>query len=169
MGSRLQNPVDGNGSMSEGIARDAIERAIDVYLGCAYPDGPPPTAVLRRLAWREEPGPPPLEGPPFEQSPGGLDRAPTFALRLGNACYPHMKLQIQAWNIPEGFLLSVNCHDQVAAPPADSPDLEPFRALQAANQGYKGRIEAAWDDAGLPTFHAYLRSYLAAEGGADLG
>ena len=153
--------------MTEGIARDAIERAIDLYLGHAYPEGPPPSAVLRRLAWRDVPGPLPLHDPPFEQSPGGPERAPSFALRLGNARYPHMKLQIQRWEIPEGFLLSVNCHDQVAAPPADSPDFDPFRALQAANQGYKARIEAAWDEAGLPTFHAYLRSYLAAEGGAE--
>src|SRR5690606_41473772 len=64
--------------------------------------------------------------------------------------YPHMKLQVQPWPSPAGFLLSVNTHDQVAPPDPSSPQAEAFRALQAANQRYKLEIEAAWEQAGLP-------------------
>ena len=86
--------------------------------------------------------------------------APIFALRLGNARYPHMKLQVQPWPNAAGFLLSVNTHDQVLALDPTDADAEPFRALQASNQAVKEEIEAAWDDAGLPTFLRYLRDYI---------
>ena len=35
-----------------------------------------------------------------------------------------------------------------------------FRALQAENQRLKEAIERAWDQAGIPTFLRYLRTYI---------
>ncbi len=83
-----------------------------------------------------------------------------YSLRLRNARYPHMKLQVQPWPNPSGFLLSVNTHDQVLAIDPGSAGMAEFRALQEENQRLKEAIEQAWDDAGLPTFLRYLRSYI---------
>ena len=91
----------------------------------------------------------------------GLDDSPIVGLRLGNARYPHMKLQVQPWDGPEGFLLSVNTHDHALALEPGVDDAEAFMALQAENQRLKVAIEQAWDEAGLPTFPRYLRNYLA--------
>jgi hypothetical protein len=154
---------------AEGIARDDLERAIAIYLELAYPASSLPEAVRRRLAWRETPGPVPLHGPPFEPSASGPDQSTTYSLRLGNQRYPHMKLQVQPWPCPAGFLLSVNTHDQVAAPDPSSPEAEAFRALQATNQQFKTEIETAWERAGLPTFLAYLKDYIENEEGRTEG
>ncbi|RUL87874.1 hypothetical protein [Tautonia sociabilis] len=151
------------------IVRDALERAIAIYLELAYPETPLPEAVRRRLAWREVPGPVPLDSPPFEPSASGPDRSMTYALRLGNARYPHMKLQVQPWPSPAGFLLSVNTHDQVAVFDPSAPEAEAVRALQAVNQRFKQEIESAWEHAGLPTFLAYLKDYIQREEGSSTG
>lgn len=143
---------------------DLLRRAVDVYLALAYPASPPPEAVRRRLNWD-----PTLDAamllsqPPFERAakPGGGVGPPIFALRLGNARYPHMKLQVQPWPNAAGFLLSVNTHDQVLSIEPHSPDSDAFRGLQAENQRLKESIEQAWDQAGLPTFLRYLREYIA--------
>src|SRR5262249_13898083 len=77
---------------------DILRQAVESYLGLAYPTDPPPEVVRRRLEW------PPdadaealLTHPPFERAGKGGEAgaAPIFALRLGNARYPHMKLQVQ--------------------------------------------------------------------------
>ena len=75
-----------------------------------------------------------------------------------------MKLQLQPWPNAHGFLLSVNTHDQILGLDPAARDAEAFRALQADNQRYKETIEAAWDEAKLPTFLRYLRDYLDAQG-----
>jgi hypothetical protein len=142
---------------------DLLWRAVDVYLGLAYPSSEPPEVVRRRLNWDASlDATALLAKPPFERAtrPGGGVGPAIFALRLGNYRYPHMKLQIQPWPNAAGFLLSVNTHDQVLAIDPNSPDADAFRALQAENQRLKEAIEAAWDQAGLPTFLRYLREYI---------
>src|SRR4051812_35629147 len=97
---------------------DDLRKAVEVYLSLAYPSGPPPEAVRRRLEWPPAEDADALLGrPPFERAGKGDDRsaAPAFALRLGNARYPHMKLQVQPWPTAAGYMLSVNTHDQVLA------------------------------------------------------
>jgi hypothetical protein len=144
------------------VPLDALRRAIDLYLGIAYPTGVLPEAVRKRLAWDET-----LEAdellthPPFEKVGKTPDGGPIVALRLGNTRYPHMKLQVQPWSSGQGFLLSVNTHDQVLAMDPNAPDASAFRALQIENQRIKLAIEQAWDEAGLPTFLRYLRDYIA--------
>jgi hypothetical protein len=141
---------------------DLLRKAVDTYLAIAYPSGEIPDIVRRRLVW-----PPGLSAeemftrPPFERAgkmPG--HQGPIYALRLGNERYPHMKLQIQPWPNEAGFMLSVNTHDQVAGLDVGAADAQAFRDLQAENQRLKEQIELAWDDAGLPTFLAYLRQYI---------
>jgi hypothetical protein len=141
---------------------DMLRRAVDIYLALAYPTSPPPEAVRRRLVWPDGVDAPTLlSHPPFERaSKSGQRGASIYALRLGNARYPHMKVQVQPWPNSAGFLLSVNTHDQVLALEPDADDLPEFRALQAENQKLKETIEQAWDEAGLPTFLRYLREYI---------
>jgi hypothetical protein len=141
---------------------DDLRQAVAIYLEQAYPSGEMPQAVRRRLAWPEGVDVAGLlSGPLFERvTQPGQDRVVTYALRLGNARYPHMKLQVQPWAHPAGFLFSVNTHDQLLAPVPIASEAEAFRALQAENQRVKEAIEAAWDRAGLPIFLRYLRDYI---------
>jgi len=146
----------------EGLRIDCLRRALDLYLAHAYPSGSYPEAVRRRIDWPADAKPSVLlTHAPFERV-GREDRgnSSVFALRLGNARYPHMKLQIQPWPNDAGFMLSVNTHDQVLAIDPNSADAQAFRDLQAENQRLKEVIEAAWDQAGLPTFLSYLRRYI---------
>jgi hypothetical protein len=141
---------------------DILRRAVDVYLTLAYPSGPPPEAVRRRLEWSTDVDAQTLlSRPPFERaSKAAGASSPIFALRLGNTRYPHMKLQVQPWPNDAGFMLSVNTHDQVLALDPNANDAPAFRELQAENQRIKEAIEHAWDQAGLPTFLSYLRKYI---------
>jgi hypothetical protein len=141
---------------------DVLRSAIALYLTHAYPSGQWSEAVRRRLEWTPDiDAATLLTRPPFERVSKGTDAPSIFALRLGNARYPHMKLQIQPWPNAAGFLLSVNTHDQVLSIDPDSADAPAFRALQAENQRLKEAIEQAWDQEGLPTFLRYLREYIA--------
>jgi hypothetical protein len=141
---------------------ETLRRAIDLYLGIAYPAGTLTAAVRKRLDWDSALGADDLlTHAPFEKVGKTPDGGPIVALRLGNTRYPHMKLQIQPWSSGQGFLLSVNTHDQVLALDPNAPDASAFRALQAENQRIKLAIEQAWDEAGLPTFLRYLRDYIA--------
>jgi hypothetical protein len=141
---------------------DPLRAAAETYLKTAYPSGEIPEVVRRRLIWpdglaAEEL----LTRPPFERAgrmPG--NQSPIFALRLGNHRYPHMKMQIQPWPNADGFMLSVNTHDQVAGLDMGAADAQAFRSLQAENQRLKEAIEQAWDELGLPNFLRYLREYI---------
>jgi hypothetical protein len=149
---------------------DVLRRAVEVYLAFAYESEVLPEVVQRRLVWDDgvDAGAL-LARPPFERvGKAGAGAQAIFALRLGNARYPHMKLQIQPWPNAAGFLLSVNTHDQVLALDPNSPDAPAFRALQAENQRLKEAIEQAWDQAGLPTFLRYLREYIESRGDGSL-
>lgn len=139
-----------------------LRRATAIYLAIAYLAAEPPPAVQRRLDWPADADPRQLIAKsPFER--GNKPDSPSIhALRLGNVRYPHMKLQIQPWPCPAGYMLSVNTHDQVAGFDPNAPDADAFRALQAENARIKEAIELSWDEAGLPTFLRYLRDYLEA-------
>jgi hypothetical protein len=148
---------------------DVLRRAVSLYLERAYPDGRVPDSVKRRLDWPNAVvADRLLSNPPFEKA--GKNKStgtPIYALRLGNARYPHMKVQVQPWPNPAGFMLSVNTHDQVVALDPASSDYPAFRELQAENQRLKEEIEQVWDDAGLPTFLRYLREYIDQQAGGE--
>ncbi len=151
----------------QGLPLDLLRRAVGIYLEVAYPNAEPPPSVLRRLDWT--PGLHAgelLAKPPFERVGKAPNEKLIYALRLGNARYPHMKMQIQPWDARHGFLLSVNTHDHALALDPSAPDADAFMALQAENHRLKLEIETAWDQAGLPTFPRYLKDYLAGQGGS---
>lgn len=141
---------------------DVLRQAVAIYMAMSYPEGVLPANVAGRLNWPDEADTERLLGkPPFETA--GTNKStgtPIFALRLGNARYPHMKLQIQPWPNSSGFLLSVNTHDQVLALDPNAQGLPAFKEIQTENQRLKEVIEQAWDDAKLPTFLRYLREYI---------
>jgi hypothetical protein len=141
---------------------DVLRRAVAVYLGLAYDGCTPSDVVRRRLDWPAEADAATLlTRAPFERvGKTGPAAQGIYALRLGNAHYPHMKLQIQPWPNATGFLLSVNTHDQVLSLDPNAADASAFRALQSENQRLKEAIELAWDQEGLPTFLRYLRDYI---------
>jgi hypothetical protein len=140
----------------------SLRRAVEIYLAHAYPDGSIPDAVRKRITWPDDAETASLVSrPPFERANRPGEGVPAiYALRLGNHCYPHMKLQIQPWSSAEGYLLSVNTHDQALSLSTVGPDAAAYSALQAENQRLKELIESAWQDAGLPTFLSFLRAYI---------
>jgi len=150
---------------------DVLRQAVEIYLELAYTKGPMPEVIRRRLEWPAVADASSLlDGPPFERAGKGAEGggSPIFALRLGNAGYPHMKLQIQPWSSADGFILSVNTHDQVLGLDPSAADAAAFRELQAENQRLKESIEQAWDQSGLPTFLGYLRQYIESRGDEPL-
>lgn len=144
------------------ICLTELRRAAEIYLQVAYGDAPIPEAVQRRLSWPPNGEPDAiLAQPPFEKVASTEPEAPPIhALRLGNPRYPHMKLQVQTWPTAQGFLLSVNTHDQVLSQATTARDQAGARLIQQENQALKEAIEQAWETAGLPTFLAYLRDYI---------
>ncbi len=165
----MESPFDPKDDSLHGLRLDILRQAIEAYLKLAYPSDELPEAVKRRLAWPDGiTAPQLLTRPPFERAGRAPGREePIFALRLGNARYPHMKLQIQPWPNDAKFMISVNTHDQVLGIGAADADSQEFRELQAFNQQLKESIEQAWDDAGLPTFLRYLRDYIASRSEFD--
>ena len=151
-------PVDLNA-----LRIDVLRSAVEIYVRLAYEGERPPETVRRRIHWPiDATSTELLSAPPFERAGRNKSNGSLiYALRLGNSKYPHMKLQIQPWPNPSGFMLSVNTHDQVLAVDPEVCDQPAFRELQSANQRYKDTIEQAWDNAGLPTFLRYLRDYIA--------
>lgn len=144
------------------ISLSELRRATEIYLQVAYGDAPIPDRVQSRLAWPTDGDPDViLANLPFEQVANPEQGAPPIlALRLGNSRYPHMKLQVQSWPTAQGFLLSVNTHDQMLSQATTARDQAGARLIQQENQALKEAIEQAWDAAGLPTFLAYLRDYI---------
>ena len=135
-------------------------RAIETYLAYAY-DGPPPGAVRSRLATlRATPAAELFASPIFEciEQDGATVR---YSIRLGNRFYPHMKLAIEPIPAGHDHLYRVDTHDRHVRPPPGSPEERAFADLMSNNQSLAESIESAWEQAGLPTFKAYLREDLA--------
>lgn len=151
-----------------------VWRAITAYLEAAY-EGPSaggipagtPSAVRARLeTLRSTPDDSFYDSPVLERpKPAAPVRDPgeepsRYALRLGNAAYPHMKMVID--RSPDGrtYLLRADTHDTHCQPRPGSREAAAFAALCRDNRAVAERIEAAWETEGLPTFKRYLREDL---------
>lgn len=139
-----------------------LHQAIDLYLQVAYPTGVP-QAVAQHISTVQalpETGEVPLDM--LERSVP--DAASSFALRLGQPLYPHMKLVVDP--IPKGtcrgqdFLMRVDVHDLHLHAPPGSPDAAWLAGLRQSNKELKEKIEAAWTAVGLPSFKEFLRQQL---------
>ncbi len=145
-----------------GLTTALLKRACQIFLDRAYPEGrdtiPPPKDRFLALDAEQ-----PLESAlivpvcqPLFRRDGGLRG---YALRLGSARHPHLKLQIVDHE-DAGCVFSVDTHDGFKLSSSD-PDAARWLELQAANRRLKEEIERAWEEAGLLTFNELLRRELA--------
>ena len=110
----------------------------------------------RVLAVRNSPDP--FDSPAIERD--HPDTPTRLSLRLGNRFYPHMKLSVGP--LPDGrCAFRVDTHDRHCCPSAQSAEHAAFLKLMENNQAISAQIEAAWSQAGLPTFKRFLREDLA--------
>ena len=139
-----------------------LRQAIELYLALAY--GPDvPAAAAERL--------PPIEFEPaawlmsdqVERTPAGaaLAEVRSFALRLGNRHYPHMKLRLARLPGGRGFVFDADAHDAMLAAPAGRPASQALAELKARNAALASAIDSAWDSRGLPTTKGLLRAAIA--------
>ena len=135
-----------------------IGEAIEIFLRHAY--GPKVPAVAERLIPPQEFMPRTwLMNDPVERMPpdAPFEAVRSFALRLGNSSYPHMKLRLSRPPDSRSYLFSVDCHDAFLNAPAGSPDSEALEQMKKHNAAVASAISAELNDAGLPTEHNYLR------------
>jgi hypothetical protein len=81
----------------------------------------------------------------------------SFALRLGNAVYPHMKLRFSRPPSDDVLIASVDSHDAMLQAPEGSPDSSALEELKSYNAELGQRINCEWAQAGLLTEHEYMR------------
>jgi hypothetical protein len=144
-----------------GLTTALLELACRIFLERAYPEGrhtvPPP-----KNAYLSLPADQPVESvlvPPLCQPLSRRDGQRGYALRLGSAAHPHLKLQILDHD-KEGCVFSVDTHDAYLIDPSH-PDAARWAELQESNRRLKEEIESDWEKAGLLTFNALLRRELA--------
>ncbi|MFG0284322.1 MAG: hypothetical protein ACF8R7_07855 [Phycisphaerales bacterium JB039] len=140
---------------------DVVQRAIAIYLDAAYPS-PAPAEVTARLPeapidvarW--------LGGDAVEREPpgAGLAEARSFAVRLGNSVYPHMKLRMARPPRHDGLVFSVDAHDQFLAARAEA-EAGPLEQMKRHNAEIARVIHEHWERAGVPTERSYLRAKVA--------
>jgi hypothetical protein len=140
-----------------------VRCAIDVYLAGAYGQSVP-EAIRERYAvpegvelaqW--------LMSDVTERTPADadFDDVRSFALRIGNVSYPHMKLRLSRPPGRRELVLSVDAHDAMLRAPEGSPDAEILETLKATNACIGSEIRAAWEREGLMTEKTFLRQQIA--------
>lgn len=148
-----------------------FQRAMEMYLAAAYPagGGGVPAAVAERVTAFTGLGAGEVPVGMLEQSVA--EAAESWALRLGQPLYPHMKLVVDPVPGAGGtgggcrgydFLLRVDAHDRHLHAPPSSPDAAWLAGIRASNKALVDKIEGDWAAAGLPTFKEYLRNQLEA-------
>ena len=137
---------------------EEIRRAVLLYLEHAY-DGEPPETVRRLIPSADVDPARWLMSDCTERDPADalLEGVRSFALRLGNRAYPHMKLRLSRPPNEPVFLLSVDSHDAFLSAPAGSPDAQGVEELKRGNARIAAAIHGAWDREGLLTDRTYLR------------
>ena len=137
---------------------EQIRCAIELYVELAYEGEPSEAARALIPADNFEPREW-LMRDPVERTPAdaSLPDVRSFALRLGNSTYPHMKLRLSRPPRHGRYVFSVDCHDACLCAPEGSPDHEALEELKRHNCEIAGAVNAALDRAGLPTERNYLR------------
>ncbi len=134
-----------------------IKQAIAIYLPLAYGEGKVPEVVRGRIA-------PILASPDSDRiklewfEPADKDGRAVYRLRLGQVAYPHMKLNVEESPDGTGYLILADAHDTHLLAPETSPDAKFLSELRKNNAALVEKIQAAWTQAGLPTFRNYFRA-----------
>jgi len=134
--------------------RQAIERYIEVAYGGQAPDR------IRELLPPDEFVPAEwLMSDSVERDPSGapLPAVRSFAVRLGNSRYPHMKLRMSLPPRDRVYLFSVDSHDGFLHASAGTEDHAALEALKAYNSSVASMVVAAWEADDLLTERNYLR------------
>ncbi len=133
----------------ENMSASLVQRAFDIYLSYAWPEGCS-DSVAELLEGTKEAIDLPSLFEQFErvQNCGGdLHR---YVLRLGNWRYPFMKFVLQEHLVSGEYFFSVDTHDNLDIRP-ENPDYEQWERLKGFNRDLRREIELAWERAGLPT------------------
>jgi hypothetical protein len=135
-----------------------LSKAVETFIRVAYGDCPP--VHLQRF--RPPPGCDPEEWLMSDEAERHPDDVPfkqvrSFALRIGNAHYPHMKLRLSRPPNDSRFVYTVDAHDAMLKAPVGSADYEALEHLKKNNAEIAAEIVKAWEEAGLLTEHSYLR------------
>jgi hypothetical protein len=136
-----------------------VFQAVDAYLKAAYAGGQPSTTVRSMLATLHGWGGKFYACPVFVND--GATPPNRYSMRLGNRCYPHMKLVIERAPDGQSFLFRADTHDRHVCPPSGAPEHEEFTALMSNNQQCAQAVETAWAELNIPTFKTWLREDLA--------
>jgi hypothetical protein len=143
------------------ISGPELLRAMELFVGLAYPGGTPGAVAAKVEAVRAL-GPIAIAEDSLK---GILEKndvhATGWAVRLGQPLYPHMKLAIDPLSSGEGHVFRVDAHDRHLHAPAGSPDEAWLSQVRKSNQALVERIETAWEGEHIPTFRGVLRSQLA--------
>ncbi|MGC8540405.1 MAG: hypothetical protein ACP5QA_07215 [Phycisphaerae bacterium] len=132
-----------------------VKKAIEIYLPLAYGSGKIPDVVESRIApILASADSDPIKPEWFE--PAEKDGRAVYRLRLGQVAYPHMKLNVEESPDGTGYLLLADAHDTHLMAPETSPDARFLSELRKNNAALVEKIQAAWTQAGLPTFRAYF-------------
>src|SRR5438552_17526987 len=109
-----------------------VQRAIDIYMNCAYVAVEPPVTVRSMLATLRGYASDFFKAPTFVKDD---PKAPKkYTLRLGNRYYPHMKLVYELGPDAQTFLFSADAPDAHCCPPAGTPEHDSYRSLKTGNQ-----------------------------------
>ncbi len=112
---------------------DQVWRAIEIYLGFAYPGDAPPSSVKARLeTLRSTPVHAFYECKSMERD--SMTSPRKYSLRLGNRFYPHMKLVIEPTPDNAACMYRADTHDKHIRPGPNSPELPAFLKLMEENQ-----------------------------------
>lgn len=139
-----------------------LRLAIEQYLRKAYGGQVPPSADQQFMPSEDADPAVWLMRDTVERDPANasLDQVRSFALRVGNRHYPHMKIRLTRAPRQRFFVFSVDAHDAVLHAPPGSPDAATLAQLKRFNAQLAQEILAVWDAAGLLTERAYLRQQI---------
>lgn len=144
------------------IPLDAFARACRIFLDLAYPNGPDSVPGSARPFYEVSPTCDLDAILPEAGATTAVVRAlPTgHSIRLGSADFPFLRLNVQFLSRDDGgdWLFSVDTHDAWRHPGPDH--VESWTAFQEANRNLKGKIETAWDEAGILTHAGLLKREL---------
>ncbi len=137
---------------------DEVRQAIMLYIKHAYGGKPsdsasklipPDNFILEKWLMSDITERDPADAP--------LENVRSFALRIGNSIYPHMKIRLSHPPREKVFLFSVDSHDVFLHAELGSKEHEMLEELKTHNSSVVTAVVEAWENAGLPTERGYLR------------
>lgn len=145
-----------------------LQQALRIYLQFAYPGGHYPPAALSKIDAITSLDPS-ADVPLNLFETDCANSVKSYAIRLGQPLYPHMKLVLDPIPVAGGgtsedsFLLRVDTHDRHLHAAPGSPDAAWLTSIRASNKDLTEKIERAWREADLPTFKSFLKKQLEAQ------